>query len=114
MLSGPVKMQLVLSNSMEERRNLFLVLFDFVLHQINDTCIAAGVSKYSDEEIQPIATRLILANASEVLYISVKLGVKDIIQLLKKSVSTALSRYPNSDRLTVVISKSCVYAILNN
>lgn len=96
-------MQLVLSNSREERINLFMVLFDYVLHQINETCIAAGVSEYSDEEVQPIANYLMLANVSEALYISVKLGVEGIIQLLRRSVSAALSRFSNSDRLILVI-----------
>lgn len=96
-------MQLVLSNSRDARRNLYLVLFDYVLHQINEMCIATGVSEYSDEEVQPIANLLILADASEAFHISVKLGVEGIIQLLRRSVSTALSRCPNSDRLIVVM-----------
>ena len=96
-------MQLVLSNSREERRNLYLVLFDYVLHLINETCIAAGVSEYSEDEIQPIATLLMLADAPEAFYISVKLGVEGIGELLRRSISAALSSYPNSDRLNTVI-----------
>ncbi|KAK6122106.1 hypothetical protein DH2020_044151 [Rehmannia glutinosa] len=61
---------LVLSNSREDRRNLYLVLFDYVLHKINETCIAAGVSEYSDDEVRPIATLLVLADAPEALHIS--------------------------------------------
>ncbi|KAL3523792.1 hypothetical protein ACH5RR_016626 [Cinchona calisaya] len=92
--------ELVISNSRDARRNLYLVLFDCVLHQINEMCIATGVSEYGDEEVQPIAHLLILADASEALHISVKLGVEGIVQLLRRSVSTALLIYPNSDRLT--------------
>ncbi|GFY83620.1 hypothetical protein Acr_03g0003940 [Actinidia rufa] len=98
-------LELVLSNSREERRNLYLVLFDYVLHLINETCIAAGVSEYSDDEIQPIATLLILADAPEAFYISVKLGVEGIGELLRRSISAALCSYPNSDRLNTLLEK---------
>ncbi|KAL3838104.1 hypothetical protein ACJIZ3_022695 [Penstemon smallii] len=97
--------ELVLSNSREERRNLYLVLFDYVLHKINETCIAAGVSDYSDDEIQPIASLLILADAPEALHISVKLGLEGIVELLRRSISTTLSTYPNNDRLVELLEK---------
>lgn len=97
-----LQMQLVLSNSREERRNLYLVLFDYVLHKINETCIAAGISEYSDDEVRPIATLLVLADAPEALHISVKLGVEGIVELLRGSISTSLSTYPNNDRLLTV------------
>ena len=86
----------------EERRNLYLILFEYVLHQINEACIAAGLSEYGDNEIQPIATLLALANAPEALYMSVKLGVEGIGELLRRSISSALSRYPNNERLNLV------------
>lgn len=94
-----------LANSREERRNLYLVLFDYVLHQINETCIATSVSEYTDDEIQPLATLLTLADAPEAFYISVKLGVEGIGEILKRSISTALTRYPNSERLNVLLEK---------
>ncbi|GFQ01422.1 hypothetical protein PHJA_002286100 [Phtheirospermum japonicum] len=97
--------ELVLSNSREERRNLYLVLFDYVLHKINEACIAAGVSEYSDDEVRPIATLLMLADAPEALHISVKLSVEGILELLRRSISTALSTYPNNDRLLMLLEK---------
>ncbi|KAL3521065.1 hypothetical protein ACH5RR_019214 [Cinchona calisaya] len=97
--------ELVFSESRDARRNLYLVLFDYVLHQINELCTATGESEYSDEDVQPIANLLMLADASEALHISIKLGVEGITQLLRRSVSTALSRYPNSDRLVVLMEK---------
>ncbi|XP_059628165.1 uncharacterized protein LOC132270969 [Cornus florida] len=97
--------ELVLSNSREERRNLYLVLFDYVLHQVNERCLAAGVSEYSDDEIQPIATLLTLADAPEAFYISVKLGVEGIGEILRRSISDQLSKYPNSDRLNMLLGK---------
>lgn len=98
-------MQYSLATSREERRNMYLVLFDYVLHQINETCIAAGVSEYSDDEIQPLAVLLALADAPEAFYISVKLGVEGIGELLRRSILTALSRFPNSERLKMVGSE---------
>ncbi|XP_022765193.1 uncharacterized protein LOC111310226 isoform X2 [Durio zibethinus] len=92
-----------LSTSREERKHLYLVLFDYVLHQINETSMSTGVSEYSADEIQPIATLLALADAPEAFYISVKLGVEGIGELLRRSVSAALSRYTNSERLNKLL-----------
>ncbi|CAK9156097.1 unnamed protein product [Ilex paraguariensis] len=66
-----------------------------------ERCIAIGVSEYSDDEIRPIAILLSLADAPEALHISVKLGVEGIGELLRRSISAALSRYPNSDQLNM-------------
>ncbi|PPD68594.1 hypothetical protein GOBAR_DD34531 [Gossypium barbadense] len=92
-----------LSTSREERKHLYLVLFDYVLHQINETCISTGASEYNDDEIQPIAALLTLADAPEAFYISVKLGVEGIGELLRRSLSTTLDRYPNSERLHTLL-----------
>uniref|UniRef100_A0A2N9IKF5 Uncharacterized protein n=1 Tax=Fagus sylvatica TaxID=28930 RepID=A0A2N9IKF5_FAGSY len=92
-----------LANSREERRNLYLVLFDYVLLQINETCIATGVNEYSDDEIQPLAALLTLADAPEAFYISVKLGVEGIGEILRSSISSKLSKYPNSERLNMLL-----------
>lgn len=100
--------QYALANSREERRNLYLVLFDYVLHQINEKCIATGISEYSDDEIQPLATLLALADAPEAFFISVKLGVQGIGGILRRSISDALARYPNSERLNMV----CIWELL--
>lgn len=99
--------QYSLSTSREERKHLYLVLFDYVLHQINDTCISTGVSEYSDDEVQPIATLLALRDAPEAFCISIKLGVEGIGELLRRPISAALSRYPNIERLNMVMS--CEY-----
>ncbi|KAH1156634.1 hypothetical protein GLYMA_18G288500v4 [Glycine max] len=91
-----------LANSREERKNLYLVLFDYILHQINETCIASGVNEYNDDEIQPLAALLAQTNAPEAFYISVKLGVEGIGEILRRSIASALSRYPNSERLNMM------------
>lgn len=96
-------MQFMLANLRDDRRNLYMVLFDYVLYQINETCIAAGVSEYSEDESRAIATLLTRADAPEALHISFKLGVEGIGDLLRRSIAAALSRYANSDRLNMVI-----------
>lgn len=80
-----------------------MVLFDYILHQINETCIASGVNEYNDDEIQPLAALLAQTNAPEAFYISVKLGVEGIGEILRRSIASALSRYPNSERLNMVL-----------
>lgn len=97
-----ILVQYSLANSREERKNLYSVLFDYILHQVNETCIATGVNEYSDDEIQPLASLLAQANAPEAFYISVKLGVECIGEILRRSIASTLSRYPNSERLNVV------------
>ncbi|KAJ4979136.1 hypothetical protein NE237_009916 [Protea cynaroides] len=93
------------ANSMEEKRNLFLVLFDYVLYQINETSLGTGGSEYSFDEIQPLAAMLSLANAPEAFYMAVKHGVEGIGEILKGSISAALSIYPNSDHLNMILEK---------
>ncbi|CAK9169622.1 unnamed protein product [Ilex paraguariensis] len=44
---------------------------------------------------------VLLADAPEALHISVKLGVEGIGELLRRSISAALSRYPNTDQLNM-------------
>ncbi|XP_050209025.1 uncharacterized protein LOC126659737 [Mercurialis annua] len=92
-----------LSALREDRRNLFVVLSDYVMHLINESCIAAGVSEYSDDEIQPISALLSLADAPEAFYISVKLGIEGIGELLRRSISAALSRYSSNERLNMLL-----------
>ncbi|KAF5799947.1 hypothetical protein HanXRQr2_Chr07g0310341 [Helianthus annuus] len=100
-----VFIELVISNSREGRRNLYLVLFDYVVHEINESCVANGISEYSNDEIQPIASLLTLADAPEALHISVKLGIEGIGDILKRSISAALPRYSNSERLNTLLEK---------
>ncbi|CAG7890412.1 unnamed protein product [Brassica rapa] len=93
-----------LATTREERRNLYSVLFDYVLHQINEACSVAGLSEYTDDEIQPLAVRLALADAPEAFYISVKLGVEGIGEILRRSIAAALSGFSNSERLNQLLA----------
>ncbi|KAF6169427.1 hypothetical protein GIB67_021430 [Kingdonia uniflora] len=93
------------ANSREEKRNLFAVLFDYVLHRINEARLATGDSEYSFDEVEPLAVVLALADAPEAYYISVKHGVEGIGEIMSKSISATLSRYPNSERLNMLWEK---------
>uniref|UniRef100_M4CB78 Uncharacterized protein n=1 Tax=Brassica campestris TaxID=3711 RepID=M4CB78_BRACM len=93
-----------LATTRGERRNLYSVLFDYVLHQINEACLAAGLSEYTDDEIQPLAVRLALADAPEAFYISVKLGVEGIGEILRRSIAASLSGFSNSERLNQLLA----------
>ncbi|KMT17499.1 hypothetical protein BVRB_2g037810 [Beta vulgaris subsp. vulgaris] len=94
-----------LARTREEKRNLYSLLFDYVLHHINVTNIATGVPEYATDEIQPLATLLSLANAPEAFHISVKLGVDSIGEILRRSVSSALFRYSDSEQLNTILKK---------
>ncbi|XP_058774858.1 uncharacterized protein LOC131649129 isoform X3 [Vicia villosa] len=96
-------LEYALVNSKEERKNLYSILFDYVLHQINETCVATRANEYSDDEIRPLASLLAQTNAAEAFYISVKLGVEGIGELLRRSIASSLSRYPNSKRLNTLL-----------
>ncbi|XP_008812028.1 uncharacterized protein LOC103723019 isoform X2 [Phoenix dactylifera] len=93
------------ANSREEKRDLFLVLFDYVVYQINEACLARGSSAYAYDEIQPVASMLTLADAPEAFYIAVKHGVEGIGEILKRSVSPALPRSTNYERQNLLLDK---------
>lgn len=93
------------ANSREEKCDLFLVLFDYVVHQINEACLAGGNSAYAYDEIQPVASMLTLADAPEAFYIAVKHGVEGFGEILKGSISAALSRSPNYERQNLLLDK---------
>ncbi|KAL8166811.1 hypothetical protein V2J09_008310 [Rumex salicifolius] len=89
----------------EERRNLYLLLFDYVLHQINVSNVANGVAEYGNDEILPLASLLSLANAPEAFHISVKLGVHGIGDILRRSIASALTRYGDSEQQNILLEK---------
>lgn len=92
------------ASSREEKRDLFSVLFDYVLQQIDDTYLATRASSYNFEDAQYLATMLTLAEAPEAFYISIKHGVEGIGEILRRSIASALSRSPNFERLNMVSS----------
>ncbi|KAK1311591.1 hypothetical protein QJS10_CPA07g00238 [Acorus calamus] len=92
------------ANLRDEKRNLFTVLFDYVLYQINESCSVDGGS-FGIDEIQFIATMLILVDAPEAFYVAVKHGVEGIGEILRRSISAALSKSPNYERLDLLLEK---------
>jgi hypothetical protein len=97
------------ANSREEKRDLFFVIFDYVVHQINEACLAGGVSTYTYDDAQPLASLLAFADAPEAFYISVKHGVEGVGDMLRKAISAALSQSAHYDQLNVVL---CVGIII--
>ncbi|XP_006645402.2 uncharacterized protein LOC102706703 isoform X2 [Oryza brachyantha] len=93
------------ANSREEKRNLFFVLFDYVLHQINETCLAGGLSTYTYDDAQPLASLLSCVDAPEAFYISVKHGVEGVGDMLRKAISAALSQSTEYEQLNVLLDK---------
>lgn len=93
------------ANSREEKRDLFFVIFDYVVHQINEACLAAGVSTYTYDDAQPLASLLAFADAPEAFYISVKHGVEGVGDMLRKELSAALSQSAQYDQLNVLLDK---------
>ncbi|CAL9111678.1 unnamed protein product [Musa acuminata var. zebrina] len=93
------------ANSREEKNNLFLILFDYVVHQINEICLASGASVYTHDDIQPLVAMLMLANAPEAFYIAIKHGMDGIGEILKRSISVALLRSSNYERQNMLLDK---------
>lgn len=93
------------ANSAEEKRDLFFVLFDYVLHQINETCLAGSLSTYTYDDAQPLASLLASADAPEAFYISVKHGVEGVGDMLTKAISAALSQSAEYEQLNVLLEK---------
>ncbi|KAL6882657.1 hypothetical protein ACP4OV_011347 [Aristida adscensionis] len=93
------------ANSREEKRDLFFVIFDHVVHQINEACLAGGISTYTYDDAQPLASLLAFADAPEAFYISVKHGVEGVGDMLRKAISAALSQSAEYDQLNVLLDK---------
>uniref|UniRef100_A0A0D9VAX2 Uncharacterized protein n=1 Tax=Leersia perrieri TaxID=77586 RepID=A0A0D9VAX2_9ORYZ len=93
------------ANSRDEKRDLFFVLFDYVFHQINETCLTGGLSTYTYDDAQPLASLLACADAPEAFYISVKHGVEGVGDMLRKAISAALSQSTEYDQLNVLLDK---------
>ncbi|XP_078429132.1 uncharacterized protein LOC144701249 [Wolffia australiana] len=93
------------ATSREERRDLFSLLFDYVLCEINDSCLATGSPSYNFEDVQYLATMLSAAEAPEAFYISIKHGLGGIGGILKGSIASALTRSPNFVHLNLLLEK---------
>ncbi|XP_062208222.1 uncharacterized protein LOC133909697 isoform X2 [Phragmites australis] len=90
------------ANSREEKRDLFFVIFDYVVHQINEACLAGGISTYTYDDAQPLASLLAFADAPEAFYISVKHGVEGVGDMLRQAISAALSQSAEYEQLNLL------------
>jgi hypothetical protein len=69
--------------------------------------LAGGISTYTYDDAQPLASLLAFADAPEAFYISVKHGVEGVGDMLRKAISAALSQSAQYDQLNVVLSTVC-------
>eukprot|EP01018_Ginkgo_biloba_P020488 Gb_07792 [translate_table: standard] len=91
------------ANAVEAKANLFGVLFDYVLHELNNKAVSSGNPLPSYDEIQAVATVLVLADAPEAFAVAFKQGLHGIGEELTKSILTAMSRDVSSGRLNAVL-----------
>ncbi|CAM6094015.1 unnamed protein product [Calypogeia fissa] len=83
----------------EAKRNLFAVLFDYVLYGLEDKVRGSQKQFPSTEEIQAVATALCLAEASECFGFAFRQGLSGVGEALAKSIVTAMARDVTSGRL---------------
>ncbi|KAK9126926.1 hypothetical protein Scep_015772 [Stephania cephalantha] len=79
---------------------------EFICLEINESFLAAGDSEYSIEEIQPLASLLILADAPEAFHISIKHGVEGIGEILRRSMSLLENLSKKLDSIMTSFSRS--------
>lgn len=87
------------AKSTEVRRNLFSIVMDYVVLELNEKLTLSGKSLPGIDEIQAVVAALILADAPEALGIAFKHGLKNVGEGLLKSITAALSRDVDSGRL---------------
>lgn len=98
-----ILLQFARAKSAEAKNNLFSVIFDFVLYEINNMGNMVGKPVPSAEEIQAVATALSLADASECMALAFKQGLQGVGVGLARSIVTAMSRDITSNRLNGMV-----------
>lgn len=82
-----------------------MILLDYAVHQINEMCIARGVSTYTYEDIKPLVSPFMVGNhAPEAFYLTVKYGVEGTGDILRSSISRAISHTVDNKHLSLVSS----------
>jgi hypothetical protein len=84
----------------EAKRNLFAVLFDYVLYNLENHALSRKKPFPSTEQIQAVATALSLAEASECFAFAFRQGLPGVGEALAKSIVTAMARDVTSGRLS--------------
>ncbi|KAF3330486.1 hypothetical protein FCM35_KLT03840 [Carex littledalei] len=94
------------AESKQEKRDLFMILLDYAVHQINEMCIARGVSTYTYEDIKPLVSLFMVGNhAPEAFYLTVKYGVEGTGDILRSSISRAISHTVDNKHLSLLLEK---------
>ncbi|KAL3687227.1 hypothetical protein R1sor_013536 [Riccia sorocarpa] len=83
----------------EAKRNLFAVLFDFVLSELEEGAVRSQKQFSGSEKIRAVATSLCLADASEYYALAFKQALPEVGKALLKSITTAMNRNVTSGRL---------------
>lgn len=86
------------AHSMEAKANLFCIVLDYVLHELNLKHLPT-VSQPSADEIQAVVGALLLADGAEVIGFALKHGIKNVGEGLFETIATAISRDIDSGRL---------------
>ncbi|KAH7440215.1 hypothetical protein KP509_04G096700 [Ceratopteris richardii] len=94
-----VCVQYARANSAEAKSNLFCIVLDYILHELNMNNLSAGRSLPSVDDVQASVGALHLADSAEVLGFGFKYGVKNIGEGLFGTISAAMSRDIDSGRL---------------
>ncbi|KAJ7548084.1 hypothetical protein O6H91_08G116800 [Diphasiastrum complanatum] len=89
-------------NSMEAKHNLFVLIFDYVLAQLKHKATVAGKPHSSNDEIQAIATVLVMAEAPEAISVALRDNLQ-VSDALAKSIIKAFARDIVSGRLNVML-----------
>ncbi|OAE25014.1 hypothetical protein AXG93_523s1190 [Marchantia polymorpha subsp. ruderalis] len=99
------------AKTLEAKRNLFAVLFDFVLYDLEDESTSNQMLFPGTEEIQAVATALCLAEAPECYALAFKQGLPGVGEALSKSITTAMARDVTSGRLNAQLLENVVGAL---
>ncbi|KAI5071011.1 hypothetical protein GOP47_0013262 [Adiantum capillus-veneris] len=87
------------ANSAEAKANLFCVILDYVLLQLNINHSSTGRSQPSADDIQAVFGALLLADGAKVLGFALKHGIRNVGEGLFETIATAMSRDIDSGRL---------------
>lgn len=83
----------------ESKQNLFAVLLDFVLHDLQQAATICEKEPPSIEEVQAVVSALCLADAPESFALAFKQGLQGVGDNIAKSIGTAMSRDVTNGRL---------------
>ncbi|KAL2632070.1 hypothetical protein R1flu_016756 [Riccia fluitans] len=95
----------------EAKRNLFAVLFDFVLSELEEQAVSSQKQCPGTEQIQAVATSLCLAEASECYALAFKQGLPGVGKALTKSITAAMNRDVTNGRLDAQLLEDVVGAL---